>query len=379
VNLAANGYNPAYANHSAYHGYWNGNYGGSPWGYGLAYGAGYNRGYNTGYGYGPGYGYGYPGFYRPLGWGLGAWGLGTLAYNSGYLGYANPYYTSSSVYNYAQPIAVTASTQDAAPADEALNAAVAAFKLNDLDKALDLVNQGIAKTPSDAVLHEFRALVLFAKADYQQAAATIHSVLAVGPGWNWTTLSGLYADLSLYTAQLRALELNVRSHPQDGAAQFLLAYHYLIGGHNDAAARQLQNVVTLSPTDRVAADLLKMISKPSADQSIATPPLPTGGAASTTQPVDPSMLVGTWAASRDDGSQFALSLTQDEQFTWKFTPKGQKPQEMAGKYTLDGEVLALETEEGGALVATVTPGAGEKFNFKLVGASEEDPGLNFSR
>lgn len=370
VNLAANGYQPAYSGHSAYHGYWNGHYGGTPWGYG--------HGYGYGYGYGPGYGYGYP-YYRPLGWGLGAWGLGLLAYNSGYLGYSNPYYVVSSGYDYGQPIPVSTTIPDAAPADDVLNSAVSAFKLNDFDTALRLVDQGITQTPSDAVLHEFRALILFAKGDYQPAAATIHSVLAVGPGWNWTTLSGLYADVSSYTTQLRALEASVRSHPQDGAGRFLLAYHYLIAGHNEAAARQLQQVVALTPTDRIAVDLLRMVSPSKTERPTTPPPQPTGEAASAAASFDPASLVGSWIATRDDGSQFTLSLTSDEKFTWKYAPKDQKPQELSGTYTMDGHALALENAGGGALVATVTPGAGKRFNFKLLGAPEDDPGLEFRR
>ena len=97
-------------------------------------------------------------------------------------------------------------------ADEVLNEADAAFKQNDYDKALDIVNQGITKYPDDAVLHEFRALVLFAKGDYQQSAATIHAVLAVGPGWDWTTLSSLYGNVGTYTEQLRALEAAVKGY-----------------------------------------------------------------------------------------------------------------------------------------------------------------------
>ena len=209
----------------------------------------------------------------PLGWGYGGWGLGGLAYNSGYLGYSNPYYNSSFAgYNYAQPIPVdysaspTAVAAEGNPADVMLNSAVAAFKQNNYDAALDIINKGIAQYPTDSVMHEFRALVLFAKGDYQQAAATIHSVLAIGPGWDWTTLASLYPNVLIYTDQLRALENFVREHPQDGAARFLLAYQYTSDGHTDAAARQLQQVVTLVPGDRVAADLLKMLSAPPADE-----------------------------------------------------------------------------------------------------------------
>lgn len=379
VNLAASGYRPAYQNHPGYHGYWNGHYGGNNWGYGLAYGLGYNTGYN----YGNNNSYNNRvGYYRPLGWGLGAWGLGSLAYNSGYLGYSNPYYNGYAGYNYAQPIQVvyTSPTDGiVSTADEALNAAAAAFQQSDFDRALDLVNQGIAQAPGDAVLHEFRALVLFAKADYQQAASTIHSVLAVGPGWNWTTLIGFYSDAEAYTAQLRSLEGTVRSQPEDSAGRFLLAYHYITAGHADAAARQLQQVVARQPADRVAADLLKMIS--SADTPSPSEPVPSAAAeaAAKGNSVDPATLVGAWSAARDDGSKFALTLSKDATFTWNYSQKGRPPQELTGKYTLEADVLALEGSDGGSLVARITPEADKQFNFKLLGAPEEDPGLTFAQ
>lgn len=368
-SLGNHGYRPAYANHSFYHGYWNGHYG-----HGWGYPGGFGYGGFGGYG-----GYGGNRYYRPLGWGLGAWGLGALAYNSGYLGYYNPYYVQSAGYNYAQPVVVSYAAPVSTTQDQGLDAAMAAFQQNDYDKALDLVNRGISQTPSDAVMHEFRALVLFAKGDYQQAAGTIHSVLAVGPGWNWTTLSSLYPDVAIYTAQLRALESNVRSQPQDSASRFLLAYHYMTGGHNDAAARQLQQVTMIMPNDRVAADLLKMISPIKTDQPTDAPPQPTTTSSPTAPPVDPAMLIGNWAASREDGQQFALTLTNDSTFSWKFTVKDQKPQELKGKYTLAGNVLALEGSDGGSLIANLTTGTGTAFNFKLLGAPTEDPGLNFRR
>jgi tetratricopeptide (TPR) repeat protein len=316
-----------------------------------------------------------------------------MAYNSGYLGYSNPYYNDSyGGYNYAQPIPVdynampmvAGATGNAA--DDVLNSAVAAFKQADYDAALDIINKGIAQYPTDAVMHEFRALVLFAKGDYQQAAATIHSVLAVGPGWDWTTLASLYTNVVIYTNQLRALEASVRSNPQDAAGHFLLGYHYMTAGHADAAAAQFQQVVKLVSTDRVASDILRMISAPPAGQSAATadqptpqPPTETQPATPEAAPVDPATLVGSWQASRADGSKFELTLTPEKMFTWKFTPKGQPPQGFSGTYTVEVDVLALERKDGGSLIGTVTPGSAKMFNFRLVGAPPEDKGLDFGR
>jgi len=412
IPLANNLYRPAYYRHSNYyHGYWNGNRG-SNFTNGLAYGLGTRLGYglgsNIGNGWGLGNNSGYGGFrrgyggrnnrygYRPLGWGLGGWGLGSLAYNSGYLGYSNPYYATGgwSGYNYSQPVQVsyatpvtviddTSTTQGTlASQDAALDDAVAAFRNSDYDAALDIVNKGIVQSPDDAVLHEFRALVLFAKQDYQQAAATIHSVLAVGPGWDWTTLSGMYSNVDLYTNQLRALEAFTKSNPNDAPSKFLLAYHYLCCGHTDAAVRHLEQVVKLMPGDRVAADILQMLQPPTVDDANAAAnasPVAAETELSPITPVDPKTLVGNWKATRPDGSTFSLNMTDDSKFTWSFAVKGQPAQEFGGTYSVEENILALERKDGGSLVAEITPDNNGKFNFRMLGAPEEDQGLDFSK
>ena len=40
-------------------------------------------------------------------------------------------------------------------------------------------------------------------------------------------------------------------------ARFLLAYHYMIDGHNDAAAEQFKAAVRLNPQDHLSAQLLQ--------------------------------------------------------------------------------------------------------------------------
>ncbi|WP_083842896.1 tetratricopeptide repeat protein [Schlesneria paludicola] len=413
-NFANNGYRPSFYNHPGhYQGYWNGNRFGGYGGYG-GYGAGY-RGLGYG-GYGGGWGLGYGGYgygYRPLGWGLAGWGLGSLLYNSGYLGYYNPYYASGygnygsgSSYSYAQPIPVaynvddtqTTVAGDGQSADDILNAAISSFKQNDYDTALATINSGVSKYPSDSVMHEFRGLVLFAKGDFPQAAATLHSVLAVGPGWNWTTLSSLYSDVAVYTTQLRALEAAVKNRPDDAAQRFVLAYHYLSDGYPDSAAKQLQEVVRLVPNDRVASDMLKMVSAPQATSTDQTgqaagqptpePPaaptaIPAGGLPSpanpSAKPIDPSAVVGVWKATRDDGSSFELKLGSDKMFTWKFSGKQQAGQSFDGTYTIDGNVLSLERKGGGSMLAEIVSNDAQHFTFKPVGAPPEDPGLNFSK
>jgi hypothetical protein len=176
-------------------------------------------------------------------------------------------------------------------------------------------------------------------------------------------------------------------------------------GHPDAAAREFGQVAKLQPNDKVATDMLKLLTPPpqlaqssaaataQPDQAAqptpalneAQPPVTAPNTPETAKsepdlpPIDQSKIIGGWKATREDGSQFELTLSDDKKFHWKFTPKGQKPQEFDGTYTVDGGVLALESKERGALIAGVTQDGDSKFNFKLVGAPPEDPGLNFTK
>src|SRR4051794_25202839 len=151
-----------------------------------------------------------------LGFGLASWGYGSMLYGMGYMPYMNPYYGASTVvvnqpvvavpYDYSQPIDTTGAPASDAVADPAMtsfDAARESFKQGNYDQALAQTDSALAKLPSDTALHEFRALCLFALRRYNEAAATLYAVLSVGPGWDWSTLIGLYPDVGVYTAQLR--------------------------------------------------------------------------------------------------------------------------------------------------------------------------------
>ena len=432
VHLAWAGYRPSYYYHPWYHGPW----GGHAWGWGWGFGPGLTFGIGGGgFGVGISSGWGYPSYYgpygaygywgRPLGWGFGGWGLGTTVYSSGYYSYYNPYYYPSAypavVYDYSRPISVAIQAPPGAPStiydgtsspnsippatsppldNPAFDMARDSFKRGDYVTALRDVDAAIKRSPTDAVMHEFRSLTLFALRDYRQSAAVAHSILAVGPGWDYTTMSSLYPDPFVYSEQLRHLEEYAHEHPRAADAHFLLAYHEMIGSRKDEALTELRQVVKLMPTDRLAAELLTMVKGPPKQAPSPANPTPYGspGAApgappfdtdavpspSATDapeipPVDKTLLPGTWNAAREDGSKFRLTLTDDGTFTWKYSPPNQKGEEFAGTYTVDGPVLVLERKEGGALAGTAQFSGDSKMNFKLVGGPPEDKGLNFGR
>jgi tetratricopeptide (TPR) repeat protein len=327
------------------------------------------------------------------------WGINRAAYTLGYWGYTNPYYTTAYpiggdvVLDYSQPIYVTAApadtsgavaadsasatTQPAQPGIAEFDEARQAFYDGDYDKAMEWTNRSLASLPNDPIIHEFRALILFAQGKYQEAAATLNSVLAVGPGWDWTTLISLYPNVDVYTKQLRALEAYQRQNPNAADAHFVLAYHYLTAGHNEAAARQLKQVVKLMPQDRVANELLAMVADPEdlPDSVAQAPPTSTDEEGPAVAPAD---LIGQWSASSAADTSFQLSLDANGSFTWTYM-EGGKPQTVKGVYAIDGNVLALELDSGGQMLAQVTPPDQNKFRFQVLGGPASDPGLTFER
>lgn len=327
----------------------------------------------------------------PLGWGAGGWGMGSPWYGSGYVPYYNPYYDPgvTTAFNYGRPIPVPTGAQLPDTDNPIVALAIDQFRAGDNTKALSLVDGVIRIQPFDAAAHELRALILFATKDYTRAAATIHSVLATGPGWDWTTLSSVYSDMQDYQSQLAALEKYVAVHPKEAGARFLLAYHYMTAGHTDAAKEQLEQVVALVPSDKLAANLLHMAGKGAAAGQPAAaagqpgaaagqpgvPPPP--AAAADDKPVDPAALVGHWQARRDDGAAFALELGTDKSFTWRFSQKNES-QFINGKYTLDKATLTLQGVHG-AMLAQVSIDGRNRFTFKPLDGPPGDPGLTFTR
>lgn len=364
-----------------YNGCWNGNWGG--------YGGGWWAPFALG----------------AASWGLlstaSSWGLGYAAYGYDTGAYVNPYYASvpaavvaASPYDYAQPVMVNnyvtndgdlAATNDAqggaggsATATNAVDAvvdeALALFKEGDYASALASFDKAVRLSPTDSVVHEARALALFALGRYQEAAAALNAVLASAPGMDWTTVSNLYGSVDAYTAQLRKLEDFCDVHPDDAAGHFLLAYHYLVGGHAERAAEELRVVVAKQPGDMVAKRLLEAVAP-----AAATPASEAKPEAETAKPAVPETdLVGTWKAVGGKDT-VTLTITEDSQFTWKALPDGKPEVVLSGTVETAADALAMHSEKAGTMVGKVTSQGRDAFEFSLPGAPKEAKPLLFER
>ena len=366
------GYNAYGAYHSGWvHGYWNG-HDSAAWGWHNSYwGA-------AGVGLGMGMG---------LGWGLSSWGFGSSLYGMGYMPYSNPYYSGATAgvvgqagmaapYNYSQPIDTVSAPADQAVADPAMSlfdAGRASFKEGNYADALQKTNDALAKLPNDTTLHEFRGLCLFALGRYDESAATLYAVLAVGPGWDWTTLISLYPNVDVYTAQLRTLEEFTRAHVDSATARFVLAYHYLTEGFTDAAVQVLKEVVALKPDDTLSTKLLHQLDPPKNET-----PKPASIASTDTTPPQGASIMGTWSAHPSADTSISLDVKPGGAFTWQAVVKGQQ-QRFTGVSTCGEGILTLAQDKGPALVGRVGWTDASHMTFHVVGDGPDDPGLSFTK
>jgi tetratricopeptide (TPR) repeat protein len=359
---------------------------------------------------------------------MGDWGLDSVASTWLSSNYANPYYATASttqpasttvVYDYSQPINVTAAPTNPSAAESSegvFSAARDSFKAGDFQRALELADQVLKDTPNAPVVHEFRALCLFALKRYDEAASVAYAVLSAGPCWNWSTLVGLYPDVETYTNQLRSLEAAVKSNVNSAPARFLLAYHYLVEGNNDAAGAEFAGVVKLEPKDQLSSSFAKALTK--AKESATTPatttspalaaapataaaPAPsTPGSAATTatsaaaapapattaaeQPAEappppPAELTGTWKAAPSADTSITLAIQPDGEFKWDVASKGKRSDSITGHAVYVNDVLSLTQEQGPPLAGKIDSKDASKFVFHLMGGGNNAPALTFTR
>ncbi|HEV3303603.1 MAG TPA: hypothetical protein VG055_28385 [Planctomycetaceae bacterium] len=368
-----------------------------------------------------GWGVWYGPWHHGFGWGWGAW-LNPWCVWPWYevipvADYANVYTDCAGVIvdgiDYSVPISRMPADTISGDDSDSYAAARRAFSQTDFGSALGAVAQAIGQMPHNRDMHQFHSLDLFAMNDYCRSATVAYDVLEDGPGWTWDKLQSFYPSADMYTNQLRLLERFVTAHPSDANVRFLLAYHYLMLDHADAARRQLTQVVELRPADKLAARILAGISEPQSASPVAAsngdrttaPSQATSPVAASTgdRTIGPSQatvpqvsspdnvspkaaegvstppITGTWKANPEKKVQIELALLDDGRFNWKFTANG-RTKDFSGKFKLNNQDLTLTRDpDGDAMVGTVERTGGNGFRFLMRDAEAGDPGLDFTR
>jgi hypothetical protein len=208
----------------------------------------------------------------------------------------------------------------------------------------------------------------------------LYAVLAVGPGWDWATLIGLYPSIDVYTAQLRALEAYCDTNASAAPPRFVLGYHYLTQGHVEAAATVFKQVVALMPSDTLSAKLAKQLEpakEPDTAAETSASTAPPAAPPDTTVPAGAS-IEGTWKSQPNADTSIALTIEPGGRFTWAVILE-RKPQQFAGTSTFGDGILTLVQEQGPVLVGRVSWKDSTHMTFRVVGDGPDDPGLTFSK
>ena len=259
----------------------------------------------------------------------------------------------------------------------AFEQARAAFTAGEYETALTQLDVTLQTMPRDTVVHEFRGLVLFAMKKYPDSAASVYAVLSAGPGWDWTTMSGLYPNVNVYTQQLRELENFMKSNPSSADASFLLGYHYLTMGHKDVAKEYFGTALKQLPGDRLLTQLAGTTAPISQELKSSPTTVPAPAELTPDQILTVDQMVGTWKASSPE-AQFELTLTSDGRFVWIYA-RGKTKETVKGVFAIDQNNLAMEPDAGGTMLAEITNAGPTQFQFKMVGGEPDDKGLMFAR
>ncbi len=313
------------------------------------------------------------------GWGLPAWLIGPMVYNWGYFEFDNPFNDGSDEVDPAprdtlddsRPVDVAAAPPNETLLHDALDRfheAREAFRREDFTQALKLTDASLRKMPNDPTLHQFRALTLMTLHRYREAASTLHAVIAVVPGWDWTTLTNLYAHPETYTRQLRILETYADENPRSAAARFLLACQYFTTGYDAAALGQLRIVRAIQPDNQLVAQLIQEFqpSKPSG----STPEATTNGKL--------GKLEGTWTAHPRKGTTITLTFHRRGHLIWEVNRRGQVRQ-YEGDCASDEGTLTLRQDQGNSMVGDIIWRGEGQFTFKVLESQPGDPGLSFAK
>jgi len=261
---------------------------------------GYGGQYHAGGGYRSGEHHGGRGrsslYFSPYGFGYGYYGRGLSIYFGGPIYGYYDYYSRYSDPGYYAPTYVDASSGDGYAVTESTSSPIIAaagaaaehqlqaeqaFRAHNYEDAVRFCSHAIVEDGANGKLHLFASQALFAVGDYRAAAGALQrgaSLLEQGE-WGYVVENyRLFYRGNDYVTQMESLVSYIKENPDAAYARVVRGHQYAFLGHKEAAKNELARAVALESRDRLAADLLAMVSgeAPSASPGEEIPlPAPT--------------------------------------------------------------------------------------------------------
>ncbi|RPI85951.1 MAG: hypothetical protein EHM42_06365 [Planctomycetaceae bacterium] len=333
------------------------------------------------------------------------WVGGSTYYSAGFEKYVNPYQSSaaSSRLDYSRPIDTAVFlTHDRNPQALAfgqLSRALDLMRGRDYGQSLSVLDSILTEDPTDVGLQELRALALFGLGRYDEAAETLYSGLSVAPGCDWTTLIFCFGKLDDYNQSMAALREFVKSNPSSAAGQFLLGYHFMTQGHEDAARVRFQRAFEREPRDQVSRMMLELLPDPKSPAT-AAPPAPVLPPLAGAPPVadqhadeseaeteeefaertarEAAPYLGVWNATGADGAPVSLELQSNGAFRWQHSAPN-RAFVSDGRFEINGDLMALQFATGALLITRLSPADKDQIVVQPVRSPPGCSGLTFSR
>lgn len=155
-------------------------------------------------------------------------------------------------------------------AAEAFHRARKAFQAGDYRSAQEQIASATEKMPHNQMFRQFSALCSFALGDYERSAEQAYELLRQGTAWDWKTLRQFYPNAGQYTQQYRQLQTATKESNATPHMHFLMAYHYAMLGHREAATVEFQRAQRQLPGDALIPQLLDALT---AAQGVEPPPV----------------------------------------------------------------------------------------------------------
>ena len=144
-----------------------------------------------------------------------------------------------------------------------LSYALMEFSKGEYQKAKSRLDAHDDEIANDGMVAQIYAMLLFQTGHFADSAKWAHRSLRVSKPFNWDTIQGFYSNPADYSIRYQQLQKRSDQEPERVELRFLLAYHHLMLGHNQHAARELKVVKKTLVDDATVQRLSHLALQPS--------------------------------------------------------------------------------------------------------------------
>jgi putative PEP-CTERM system TPR-repeat lipoprotein len=154
---------------------------------------------------------------------------------------------------------------DTGKAEGIIPAALYLQRMNDADKAISVLNEGINKAPTDIRLLELKGRILLANKQYNYALSTFEAVDRINHQIGLGHLLNTYIAMGKQAKALEMIQAEIKGNPTNVSLRAELSRIYLLQGNRNEAIANSRDIITKNPDSPVGYLTLVMVYEGSND------------------------------------------------------------------------------------------------------------------